>query len=99
MQSCIGLIAFAVILSLGVAIPTYAAGETAAPRSQTVRGELMKIEGEFYTVHDTARQEIRLHHVDKTTKLEGAFKAGDKVEIQVTDKNHALSMKSINTAK
>jgi len=32
-------------------------------------------------------------HVDKTTKLEGAFKTGDEVEARATGKNHAVSMK------
>ena len=57
---------------------SYAAG------SKIVEGDVLKIEGEFYTVHDTAGHEVRLH-VDKTTHLEGAFKAGDKVEAHVTD--------------
>ena len=39
-------------------------------------------------------KEVRLH-VDKTTKLEGAFKTGDKVEAQATEKNHAVSMKHV----
>ncbi len=42
-------------------------------------------------VKDSAGKEVRLH-VDKTSKLDGAFKAGDKVEAQATDKGHALSM-------
>jgi hypothetical protein len=49
-------------------------------------------------VHDTAGHEVRLY-VDKTTKLDGAFKTGDKVEVQVTDKGHALSMKHVNPTK
>jgi hypothetical protein len=36
-----------------------------------------------------AGKEIRLH-VDKTSQLDGAFKAGDKIEAQATEKNHAL---------
>jgi DNA-binding sugar fermentation-stimulating protein len=65
--------------------------------SETVNGDVLKIEGEFYTVHDTAGHEVRLH-VDKTTQLEGTFKAGDKVEAQATDKGHALSMRHVNVA-
>jgi hypothetical protein len=76
----------------------YAAGEGATPGSQTIEGDVLKMEGEFYTVHDTAGHEVRVH-VDKTTKLDGAFKVGNKVELQVTDKGHALSMKHVNAAK
>ena len=32
-------------------------------------------------------------HVDKTSQLDGTFKAGDKIEAQATDKGHASSIK------
>jgi hypothetical protein len=50
MKSRLGLIAFAVILSVGIAIAglTYAASEmAAAPGPQIVKGDLLKMEGEF----------------------------------------------------
>ncbi|MGZ8393357.1 MAG: hypothetical protein ACXWWJ_01190, partial [Nitrospira sp.] len=95
MKSLMGQILFVVISSCGMITVAHAASEMAVPASQTVKGDLLKMEGEFYTVHDTAGHEVRLH-VDKTTKLDGTFKTGDKVEAQVTDKGHALSMKRIN---
>jgi ribosomal protein S1 len=85
MKRRIALLAFALISSIGIATLLYAAG------SKIVEGDVLKIEGEFYTVHDTAGHEVRLH-VDKTTHLEGAFKAGDKVEAYVTDTGHARSL-------
>ena len=85
MKRRIALLAFALISSIGIATLSYAAG------SKIVEGDVLKIEGEFYTVHDTAGHEVRLH-VDKTTHLEGAFKAGDKVEAYVTDTGHARSL-------
>jgi hypothetical protein len=92
MKKLIGLIALAVVLSFGMAAMTYAADQPMAAGSQTIQGDLLKIEGEFYVVKDAAGQEVRLH-VDKTTKLEGALKAGDKIEAQATDKGHAVSIK------
>lgn len=92
MKKLIGLIALAVVLSFGMAAMTYAADKPMAAGSQTIQGDLLKIEGEFYVVKDAAGQEVRLH-VDKTTKLEGALKAGDKIEAQATDKGHAVSIK------
>lgn len=68
-----------------------AAGTMATAGSKLVEGDVLKMEGEYYTVHDTAGHEVRLH-VDKITHLEGAFKAGDKVEAYVTEKGHARSM-------
>ena len=85
MKRHIALFMFALIGSLGIATLSSAAG------SKIVEGDVLKIEGEFYTVHDTAGHEVRLH-VDKTTQLEGTFKAGDKVEAYVTDKGHARSL-------
>ena len=58
---------------------------------QTVQGDVLKIEGDSYVVKDMNGKEIPLH-VDKTTKLEGSFKAGDKIEAQVTEEGHALSI-------
>jgi hypothetical protein len=99
MKKLIGLFVFAMILSAGMVTLSYAAGDMAEPGSKTVNGDLLKIEGEFYTVHDKSGHEVRLH-VDKTTKLDGMpFIAGEKVEVQATDKNHAVSMRHVEPKK
>ena len=85
---------FAMILGVGMASLSFAAGDMAEPSTQTVKGDLLKIDGEFYVVKDTAGKEVRLH-VDKTSQLDGTFKAGDKIEAQATDKNHAGSIKHV----
>jgi len=92
MKRLVVLVALAVILGFGLATLTYAAGEMAAPGSQSITGDLLKIDGEFYVVKDAAGKEVRLH-VDKSTKLEGSIKAGDKIEAQATEKGHAVSVK------
>lgn len=97
MKRLMGLLAFAAILSVGTAPLTYAAEPMAAPGSQTVKGDLLRIDGEFYVVKDTSGKEVRLH-VDGTSKLEGTFKAGDKIEAQASDKGHALSIKPAGAA-
>jgi hypothetical protein len=58
----------------------------------TVKGELLQIQGEFYTVKDASGNEIRLH-VNKDTKMDSAFKVGDRIEAERTSSGHALSMK------
>ncbi len=65
-----------------------------------VKGDLLKMEGEFYTIHDTSGHEVRVH-IDKTTKLDASlpFIVGDKVEAQVTAQGHALSIKHVTVAK
>lgn len=98
MKRLIALFVFTLMSTIGIATLSHGAGDMTAAGTKTVKGDLLKIEGEFYTVHDTAGHEVRLH-VDKTSKLEGTFKTGDKVEAQVTDNSHALSMKRVSTAK
>ena len=103
MKRLIGLLAFAAILSIGIASLTYAAepmaspGEMAAPGSQAIKGDLLKIDGEFYVVKEASGKEVRLH-VDKTSKLEGSFKAGDKIEAQASPQGHALSIRPAGAA-
>jgi hypothetical protein len=98
MKKLLGLLGFAAILGIGMTSLTYAAepmaasGEMSAPGSKAIQGDLLKIDGEFYVVKDASGKEVRLH-VDKTSKLEGSFKAGDKIEAQASEKGHALSIK------
>jgi hypothetical protein len=94
MKKLIGPFMFAMILGVGMASLSFAAGDMAAPSTQTVNGDLLKIDGEFYVVKDMAGKEVRLH-VDKTSQLDGTFKAGGKIEAQATDKNHAGSIKHV----
>lgn len=92
MKRLIALFLFTLISSFGVATLSYATS------SKLVVGDILNIEGEFYTVHDTAGHDVRLH-VNKTTHLEsGPFKTGDRVEVHVTDKGHARSMIHLTAA-
>jgi len=52
MKKLIGLFLFALVLSIGMASLSYAAGDMAAPSTQTVNGDLLKIDGEFYVVKE-----------------------------------------------
>jgi hypothetical protein len=100
MKKFAGLFVIVIALSGSVISLSYAAGDMTENKgdSKTINGDLLKIDGEFYTVHDMSGHEVRLH-VDKTSKLDGTFKTGDKVEVQATDKNHALSMKHVEPKK
>jgi len=91
---------FALVLTVGMVPLSYAADMTESPTPKMVNGDLLKVHGEFYVVKHLrdAGKEVRLH-VDKTTTLEGTFKAGDKVEAKATEKDHALSMKHAPSAK
>ncbi len=98
MKKLIGLFVFALVLSVGMVPLSYAADVTESPTPKMVKGDLLKIDGEFYVVKDMAGKEIRLH-VEKTTTLESALKAGDKIEAQATEKDHAVSIKHAQSAK
>jgi hypothetical protein len=98
MKKLIGLFVFALVLSVGIASFSYAAGDMAVPSTQTVNGDLLKIDGEFYVVKDMSGKEIRLH-VDKTTTLDGSINVGEKVEAQATGKNHAVSIRHVQPKK
>ena len=56
----------------------------------TVKGTLMKMEGEYYWIKDTDGKETRIH-VDKSTKLDKVV-AGDKVKAYITDKGHTTTL-------
>jgi uncharacterized protein YdeI (BOF family) len=84
----------------GAQSPSMGSGSTGqsskSPKEQTtasvVKGELLKIQGEFYTVKDSSGKEVRLH-VNKETKMDNPVNVGDKIEAERTASDHALSIK------
>lgn len=56
----------------------------------TVKGTLMKIEGEYYSIKDTDGKETKIH-VDKSTKLDKVV-TGDKVKAYITDRGHTTTL-------
>jgi hypothetical protein len=103
MKKLLGLLGFAALLGLVMMSLSYAAetmaasGDRAAAGAQAITGDLLKIDGDFYVVKDASGKEVRLH-VDKTSKLEGTPKPGDKIEAQASEKGHALSIKPASAA-
>ena len=94
---------FAMVIGVAMVSLSYAADLTESPTPKTVKGDLMKVDGEFLVVKDMAGKEIRLH-ADKTTVLDGAIEAGDKIEVQATEPprpyksgfvDHAVSIKHV----
>lgn len=77
-------------------------GMAAEGRSQqnapTVQGELLTIQGEFYTLKDASGNEVRLH-VNKDTKMDGSFQVGDKLEAERTTSGHAVSLRKAAEGK
>ena len=66
---------------------------SSAQGSKTIKGELFRIEGGNYFVKIKDGKEVRLH-TDKTTQMTGEIKKGDRIEANVNDQHHALSIRS-----
>jgi len=71
-------------------------GVMAAPQApndlthnRTIIGDVMRVEYAYYFVKKKDGTEVRLH-ADNTTLMLGQLKAGDHVEAEVTEQNHAL---------
>jgi hypothetical protein len=60
----------------------------------TIKGTLMRIEGEFYYIKDNDGVEQKIH-VDKSTKLEKVL-PGDMVKAYVTDQGHTTTLERVN---
>lgn len=58
--------------------------------NDTVKGTLMKMEGEYYSIKDTDGKETKVH-VDRSTKLDKVV-VGDKVKAYITDKGHTTTL-------
>jgi hypothetical protein len=68
-------------------------GSNSVKGAKTITGELFRVENGNYFVKVKDGKEVRLH-TDKTTKMMGEIKKGDRVEAKVNDQNHALSIRS-----
>ena len=60
----------------------------------TIKGTLMNIEGEYYSIKDDDGKEHKIH-VDKSTKLD-AVRPGDMVKAYVTDQGHTTTLQRAN---
>ncbi len=60
----------------------------------TIKGTLMKIEGEYYTIKDDDGKAQKIH-VDKSTKLDKVV-SGDKVKAFVTDQGHTTTLQRVD---
>jgi hypothetical protein len=56
----------------------------------TVKGTLMSMQGEYYSIKDTDGRETKVH-VDTSTKLDKVM-VGDKVKAYITDKGHTTTL-------
>jgi hypothetical protein len=60
---------------------------------KTITGEVVRVEGDNCFVKGQNGKEVRLH-IDVTTLKATNIEPGDRIEAQVNDQNHALSVRS-----
>jgi len=73
-------------------------GSNSAKGAKTIKGELFRVEDGNYFVKVKDGKEVRLH-TDKTTKMIGEIKKGDRIEAKVNNENHALSIRKADASK
>ena len=90
-----GPVTLFLILGLGIGAAV-AAGVPADPSKgeqltgDSVKGRLLKIEGDYYVIEGEDGEQVRLH-VDKSTNLEPVV-VGDKVKAYITRKGHVTTL-------
>ena len=77
----------------GPQAPTGTAEAPASP-SNTIRGELVKIEGRYYVIKDDSGNEVRLL-VSQDTDLTNQPKPGDRIEVQTSPVEHAMFIRAL----
>ena len=93
----LSLVAVAVFFGVGLAqAADPMSGKEASPSigeritKDTVKGTLMKVDGEYYTIKDNDGKETKIH-VDKSTKMDKVI-VGDHVKAYITDKGHTTTL-------
>lgn len=100
----VGLMSCGFLLCLGLSNAAQAADEMKggqadqmkggdSERGKTIKGEVLRVEGDNYFVKGPDGKEVRLH-TDQTTQKTGTIHQGDGIEAKVNDQNHALSIRS-----
>jgi hypothetical protein len=75
-----------------------AMGSNRSEGAKTIKGQLFRVKNGNYFVKVKDGKEVRLH-TDKTTKMMGEIKKGDRIEPKVNEQNHALSIRSAQAAR
>lgn len=66
--------------------------------AQTIKGELFRVEDGYYFVKEEKDdKEVRVQ-TDKTTRVMGEIKKGERIEAKVNSENHALSIRKADAS-
>ena len=64
-----------------------------SPATKLIKGNVLRVEGDQLTVKGKDGKEVRVH-IDTTTQMGKTPERGERIEVQVNDQNHALSIVS-----
>jgi hypothetical protein len=62
---------------------------------ETIKGEVLRVDGDNYFVERFDGKEVLLH-IDQTTKMNGRIGQGDRIEAKVGEANDQLHVLSLN---
>ena len=90
MRHCVYIVSLAAILSFMPSLSSlYGQGLTSSP-SQTVRGQVLTLDGAYVYVKDEAGKEMKLHTDQNTMMMDGTkVQPGDNITADVTSTGHA----------
>lgn len=85
------ILSMALLLASIMAFSSVSRGEViSASPSQTVRGQIMKVDGQTYVVQDLSGREVTLHVDSNTMMMDGTkLQEGDTITADVTAKGQA----------
>jgi hypothetical protein len=84
------ILTIAMVLAVAIYTSESSGQGLSASPSQTVRGQIMKIDGQTYIVQDLSGKEVKLHVDGNTMMMDGAqFREGDLITADVTAKGQA----------
>ena len=66
--------------------------EVAVKEVLTIKGEVLRVEPDYYLIRDSDADILRLY-VDKNTQKTGNIRQGDRIEATVNDQNYTLSIR------
>lgn len=85
------------LLCLGLSSCYTSPAHTTAPAAtESIKGEVLRVEGQNYVVKREDGKEVSFH-ADSTTQKMGDIGEGYKIEAEVDAQNHAVSMRSTPT--
>jgi hypothetical protein len=93
----ISVLAGGCLLCLGLSSCYMGLARTTAPAAtESIKGEVLRVEGQNYVVKREDGKEVSLH-TDLTTRKMGDISEGYKIEAEVNAQNHAVSIRSTPT--